>query len=128
MILYATAAFFSPLFGRMTNLYTIVPLYVFYWLLTTASFVFMLFFKSNPESIYKLIILAVLLGTVESLNTQLPRSKLILFNLVYNLISTFLSVICHYIQDGCFIQFVYILPRTGITLWLSNYTIFLHLY
>jgi hypothetical protein len=78
MILYATATFFSTLFGRITNLYTIVPLYVFYWILTTASFVFMLFYKSNPESIYKILILAVLLGTVESLNTQLPRSKLVL--------------------------------------------------
>lgn len=75
MILYATAAFFSPLFGRLTNLCTIVPLFFLYWSTTIGTFFYMLFFKSNPESIYTILILAVLLGTIESLNTSLPKSK-----------------------------------------------------
>jgi hypothetical protein len=73
MVLYSTAAFFSPIFGKIANSFTIVPIFLFFWLLTIGTCVFMLFWESNPDKLYMLFILAVLLGMIESINTLLPR-------------------------------------------------------
>ena len=96
MILYAAAGIFSPIFGKIASSLTIIPVFIFYWALTIATSIFMLFWESNPDSLYKLFILAGLLGTIESINTPLPRGtkkiqniflkffKIIVFSTIWN--------------------------------------------
>ncbi len=76
MVLYGAAAFFSPIFGKIATAFTIIPVFIFYWLLTLGTSIFMLFWESNPDKLYMLFILAVLLGTIESINTPLPRGNI----------------------------------------------------
>jgi hypothetical protein len=72
MVLYASAAFFSPIFGKLASL-NIYLVFIFYWLMTIGTSIFMLYWESNPNKLYMLFILAILLGMIESINTPLPR-------------------------------------------------------
>lgn len=80
MILYAVAALFSPIFGQIATKFTIVPVFIFYWILTAATGIFMLFWHADPTKTYMLFILAVMLGIIESINTPQPRGILYLEN------------------------------------------------
>jgi hypothetical protein len=79
MVLYGAAALFSPIFGKIAEKFTIIPVFIFYWALTLGTSVFMLFWQGNPENTFMLFLLAFLLGTIESINTPLPRGKLVEF-------------------------------------------------
>jgi hypothetical protein len=72
MVLYASAAFFSPIFGKLASL-NIYLVFIFYWLMTIGTSIFMLYWESNSNKLYMLFILAILLGMIESINTPLPR-------------------------------------------------------
>ena len=76
MVLYGASAIFSPIFGKLANMFTIIPVFLIYYALTIATCVYMLFWQSNPQTLYPLFIVAVLLGTIESINTPQPRGML----------------------------------------------------
>ncbi len=75
LVLYGTSAIFSPIFGKLATRFTVIPVMIFYYILMIATCIFMLFWQSSPDTTYMLFILAVLLGTIESINTPIPRGE-----------------------------------------------------
>ena len=73
MVMYGSAAVFAPVFGKIAAVFSIVPVFIFYWAMTLGTTIFMLTWESSPDSLYLLFLLAILLGIIESMNTPVPR-------------------------------------------------------
>jgi MFS family permease len=81
MVIFATSAVLSPIIGKIASKLNIQPiLYVLYILIIAIS-VYLLLWKSTPQTIYNLFILSICFGIVDSINTPQPRAiYAILFN------------------------------------------------
>lgn len=76
MCLSGVSALFSPVFGKIASKLSIRIVLYFYYALIIGTYSFiLLFWKSNPQTIYFLFILAILLGIIESINIPQPRGK-----------------------------------------------------
>lgn len=74
MVIFATSAVLSPIMGKIASKLALQPILYLLYVLIIAISIYLLLWKSSPDTIYNLFILAISFGIVDSINTPQPRA------------------------------------------------------